>query len=109
MLEEIKTWLSVVALLISSGTFFYAWLTSRAKNNSSEISGIKKAAKEHDRRIQTVESELLHLPTKDNVHKMNVEMAQMQGTISTISAQVASMNLGFGRLETYILNKEKDE
>ena len=109
MAEEIKAWLSLISLAVALAGILYTWITARAKNNSSEITGIKDAQKHHDRRIQAIESELLHLPAKDDVHKMNIEIAQMQGAIATISAQVASMNLGMGRLEQFLLQKEKDK
>lgn len=109
MAEEIRAWLSLVSLVLAVGGIIYTWITARAKNNSSEILAIKEAQKHHDRRIQNIESELKHLPGKDEVHKLNIAVTEMRGTISTIGNQISTANLSMARIENYILQKEKDK
>lgn len=106
-MEEVKDWLGLAAVTISVGGCIYAWLTARSKGNSEHLKKVDESLKAHDRRIQTVESEIQHLPSKDNHHKLEVAIAEMNGDIKTMTANLERITRTTGRMEDFLMRGDK--
>jgi len=102
-MDEMKEWLGAAALVISIGVTIYAWMTARSKVNAEHLKAVDGGMKEHDRRIQNLESEIQHMPSKDSQHKLELSIAQMSGEMKTMSANMDSMTRTTRRMEEYLL------
>mgnify|MGYP001247775414 FL=1 len=115
MLEPVKEWLGVFALVISVGATLYAWLTSSSRVNAEHLKGMGErleACKETiaalERRTQTVEQELRHLPAKDDVNELKLSLAKLEGTIGRLDESLSGVNRSVRRVEDYLSSsKEK--
>ncbi|MCR5855980.1 DUF2730 domain-containing protein [Mesorhizobium sp. J428] len=118
MLQEIKDWLGVAALLISVGGFLYAWLSSGAKKAMTDLEVFKSAEAErwekidavfieHERRVQSIENELKHLPSQKSVHELQLTLKDMQVEMAKIGASADQSARTAARVETYLLEHGK--
>ena len=94
MIDTLKDWAGFIALVISIAGSIYAFMTSGSKTNSGKISGMERKLIEHDRRIQTVEDEIKHLPDIDTAHELQLGMTRLAGQLD---AQYGKLS---GRLDT---------
>lgn len=112
MIAGVKDWLGLIAVFIALGTTFYAWLTRRSKENaksiqkmgediSNRLSVIEKKLISDDRRIQRLEDDFKHLPTREQISEIKVALAQ-------ISATVDNTNDGIKRIDADFRNLKKD-
>lgn len=104
MPDGFKEWLGAAALVISLLTSVYAWLTSKAKANSEHLISVDKKLTDHDRRIQFVESEIHHLPSKDDVNELKLAIADVRGEMGQLGADVRSISNTIGRIDRYLEN-----
>ncbi|WP_421579108.1 DUF2730 family protein [Shinella sp. M31] len=77
--------LSVIAL----GTQIKSILSSGEKKLEERVTKLETKLVEHDRRIQTLESDLKHLPDRDTTHRIEITMAQIMGRLDAQDATLA--------------------
>lgn len=104
---ELKDWLGAVAVVISLLTSVYAWLTSKAKANSEHLKTVDAKMTDLDRRTQALEAEQKHMPSKDDVNDLKLEIAEMNGTMKALGGEVAGVSRTVRRVEGFLL-KESD-
>ncbi|MHC2481325.1 DUF2730 family protein [Rhizobium leguminosarum] len=83
---------SVVALLLSSVNLFAAVKTMMSAGEKKLDERVTKAESklvEHDRRIQTLENEVKHLPDRDTTHRIEMTMTQIMGRLDAQDAALA--------------------
>jgi septal ring factor EnvC (AmiA/AmiB activator) len=99
----LKNWLGAVALIVSLSGVVYAWLTSRSKDNTSRLNSVETDLVDHGTRIQSIENELKHMPSKDDVNELKLQMSEMDGSIGRMSENLRSVNKTVNRVEEYLL------
>lgn len=98
-LKDIAVGLSVfLAAALSIWNFFQ----SPSKKNADAISTINTKLIDHDRRIQTVEGELRHLPDKEVVHELKVAIVELQGTVKALDVQLGAVGRTVANIDSYM-------
>lgn len=119
-LGVIKDWLGLIAVMISVGVFVHSWLTSGSKTNATALAEQKKqtgAALEahgkkltdHDRRIQSVEAEMKHLPDKDTVLELKLAIAELKTTVAVMGESMGSIGRTVHRIDDYLRKRDNVE
>jgi chromosome segregation ATPase len=97
--EPIKEWSGVIATLITIATGIYVFLTAGAKKtatdldnykkaNSEEIAKLVKALADQDRRLQSLESDMRHLPDREQAHRMEMAIQKLTGATEKLEEQL---------------------
>lgn len=111
--DIIKEWGGAMAVFLSTGGIIYAWLTRRSKENtetiarmgaelSSRLKVIEKKLVADDRRIQRLEDDSKHLPTREQISELKVALAQVSTTVDNTNKLIT-------RLENDIRAIQKDK
>lgn len=105
-LATAQQWLSLVALLIGIANALWLWISRPARDTNKRIDDtnetveeLEKALqdrvdrhredlKEHDRRIQRLEDQLAHLPTKEDLHKVANQLTAVKTELDGIASAV---------------------
>ncbi len=115
---------SLLSMLIAIGSVIYAHLTRRATSNAEDIKALSQsildlktevtealgAAREktrddlkgHDRRIQSLESEVRHLPTKDQVHGLELAIKDIGISVASLSERVNAIGGTVALIDEYL-------
>lgn len=104
----LKEWLGLIALAISFLGTVYAWLTTRSKENSEHLSKLSGTVDNHKERIQKIESELAHLPSKDDVTALRLAISDMGGTIGRLDEGMKGIKNTIGRVENFLMKADKE-
>lgn len=113
---DLKDWLSVFSTALAIGAIVYTWLTRSGKEASEKVSRLEvkleAAIAERDRkidlvedRIARVEGELKGVPDRESVHKMQLEMERMRGTIEVLNERLVPLAAISGRLQEFLLEQ----
>lgn len=97
-LSPFVPWLSFAALLISVGTSITAFLTSGAKRNATTLA-------DHEHRIAKVENDIKHLPKKESVHQLQIDLTEMKGQIGIMAKSSETTERTTRRVEEFLLSK----
>lgn len=77
-----------IAFAISLFTFLgliKGALSSGEKKLEERMAKAEKTLVDHDRRIQTVEGEIKHLPTREAQHQIEIGLERINGRLETLS------------------------
>jgi hypothetical protein len=118
MPETAIQWLAAINGLISVGTFLFVWLTRSGKEANEKVAALdarlSAAIKDRDGkidavedRIARVEGELSGVPDRESVHKMQLELERMRGTIDVLNERLVPLAAISGRLQEFLLEQAK--
>ncbi|MEP0406304.1 DUF2730 family protein [Roseibium sp.] len=101
-MQEVKEWLGVVGSVLALGGIIYTWMTTRSRMNGEAIAAHERKLGEHDRRIQQVENEVGHLPTKDDFNELSLKLERSNGMLAKIEAEYKGVHQAVQRIERYL-------
>ena len=96
--SPLKDWLGLISLIISVGTPLVFYFKSDAKKAVETLVL-------HASRIQKLEDELQHLPTKDAVHELQLALMKMEGQIATMVKSSEATERATRRVEDFLMSK----
>ena len=102
MIEEVRTWSGPIGSLLAIGSLIYTWFTARSKVNAELLSGHERKLTEHDRRVQKLENEYAHLPSKDDVHELREDVSEVKGSIGRMEERWAATDRTARRIEEFL-------
>lgn len=99
------SFLSFVAVLVSIANMLWSWHT---KSQSAAADRVKKLEDRidlvEDRQI-ALEGEFKHLPTKDDIHVLRVQLADLLGKINRQESEISSVARTVNRIDDYLREK----
>ncbi|WP_339745613.1 DUF2730 family protein [uncultured Maricaulis sp.] len=104
-MDEVKGWAGVVATLLSIGSIVYTWLSATGQANKAKIRVHGEALIDHDRRIQAIEGELKHLPSKEDVAEVKLALSELGGRLGRIEESGQGTSRAVRRIEEYLLKE----
>lgn len=96
--SPLKDWLGLIALLISVGSSVVLFLKSDAKKAAETLSA-------HGSRIQRLEDQVQHLPDKDTVHKLQIDLTEMKGQMASMVKSSEATERATRRVEDFLMSK----
>lgn len=98
-LDDLSKWMGILALLISIGNGLYVWISRPARDLGNRVDEIDdridrgheralEELKKHDRRIQRVEDEMRHMPTKDDLQKVQQQNTAIKTELDIVARVV---------------------
>ena len=63
-------------------------LAEEQKKLSDTIARHESKLTDHDRRIQSIEGDMKHLPNRDTAHQLALAMAEISGRLNSMEAQI---------------------
>lgn len=103
---DLVPWFTLIALVLSLGNSFWVLMTRGFRHTADTVKEHDHKLAEHDRRIQSVESEMQHLPSKDEVHQLGVALTEIRGKLETVDNEMSSMSRTVNRIDEYLrMNK----
>ncbi|WP_186390375.1 DUF2730 family protein [Stappia sp. TSB10P1A] len=105
MIDDIRNWSGPIASLLAIASLIYTWITARSKINEQRLGGHERKLTEHDRRVQKLESEVSHLPRKDDVHELRVALAEVKGSVGRVEESIAGTDRTVRRIEQFLLRE----
>lgn len=118
MLSEIKDWAGFAAIVISLGTVLWGWLSSGEKKVAADLATHKEKQSRRDEevddtivglaaRVQSLESEMKHLPDKDSVVELKLAMAELKGTVGRLDESLGSVQRTVLRIDDWLRQDRK--
>lgn len=105
-LSIVMPWVGAALSIIALLTQIKSVLSAGEKKLDERLGRAEKTLIDHDRRIQSVETEIRHLPDKESVHKLQVDLTEMKGQIATMVKSTESTERATHRLEQFLLSRK---
>lgn len=109
--------LKIVSLAVSVGAGLYAWVMSQGKAAEHDIKTLREWADKEvaslrsevagaTGRVSKIEGEMVHLPDKDMVHRIELGMKDMQSRIEAQAEVVKAVERTMQRVESFLLEAQ---
>lgn len=95
--------LTAISLLLGIANTIGVWMTKGSAALAARLKVLADNQDNHGVRIQAIEGELQHLPSKDDVNALKVTVAEINGSIATLDAEVMSVGRTARRIEDHLL------
>ncbi|WP_026784223.1 DUF2730 family protein [Pleomorphomonas koreensis] len=109
---EISQYAALALAFIALAGHLKNWLSSGEKDLEKTVASLavdteatEKKVIEHDRRIQTLEGEVKHLPNKDAVHNLQLDLTELKGHVATMAKSAEATERTTRRVEEFLLNR----
>nr|WP_319388179.1 DUF2730 family protein [uncultured Cohaesibacter sp.] len=103
--EEIKVWIAIITgglgLLVSA----VGYLRQPSKDNSDKISKLTSGVDDLDRRVQSIEDEIKHLPDKEQSHRLEMGIERLSGRLDTLDEKLKPIGGIANRLQEFLLEQ----
>lgn len=80
-------------------------LAADIAKSETEIAGAVEKLVEHDRRIQSIESDLKHLPDRDMAHRLEIGMEKVSGRLDTLDERLKPIDNLSRRLQEFLIEQ----
>jgi peptidoglycan hydrolase CwlO-like protein len=107
---EISQYAALALALIALAGHLKTWLSSGEKDLEKTVKSLavdaeatEKKVIEHDRRIQGLEAEMKHLPSKDAVHQLQLDLTELKGYVATLAESAKATQQTTRRVEEFLL------
>lgn len=104
MIEDFNKWLGAIGAVLGISSMIYTWITARSRANGETIANHERKLIEHDRRIQKVENEVDHLPTKDDFNELALKLEKSNGLLGKIEVEYKGLHEAVRRIEKFLLS-----
>ncbi|SDR07866.1 DUF2730 family protein [Pseudovibrio sp. Tun.PSC04-5.I4] len=104
--EELKTWVAIVLGVISLGGTTWSIISHRSRDNSSKIEEMQGQISEAKAGVKALEREMQHLPSKEQVHQLELNMSDMGGSVKAINESIRSLRHVTEGIDDYLRQKK---
>lgn len=104
--SALKDWLGLIALMISIGTSVVLFVGSGSKKNAEDIGKLDAKVDDHADRLSSIETNMQHMPSKETVTKLQVDMAAMKGQIDSIAKTSEATERATRRVEDFLMKQK---
>lgn len=99
------TFPAIVAMLVSIANIVWTWHMRSQSAAADRVKQVEIRLDLVEDRQLTVEGELRHLPTKEDVHGLKVQLADVLGVIGRQGSEITAMARAVNRIDDYLLRE----
>lgn len=98
-MDDFFKYLGALALIVAIANTVWVWLTKSGQDLQDKLEKLEDDLDETCSRVQSIEGELKHLPSKDSVNALLVQLERVNGTLSTQKSELDSVGRTVRRIE----------
>lgn len=98
--------IAFLSLLFSFSVGWFSWRNARRSNVDSQLKEVSDRVFAQESRLNSVEQTINILPTKDDLHKIDLGLAEVNGTMARVEAVMGGNQMIMRRLENIVSRHE---
>lgn len=104
-LSVVMPWVIAAMTIINFGGLIQNMISKGEKENSEKLKKAETKLVEYDRRIQALEGDFKHLPSKDDIHGLMLSVEVIRGELGKMSETHDGVKRAVSRIEGYLLDE----
>jgi hypothetical protein len=100
------TFPAIVAMLVSIVNIVWTWHMRSQSAAADRVARVEQRLDHVEDRQISVEEQMKHLPTKDDLHAVKVQLADVLGLIGRQGSEIASVSRVVNRIDDYLLREK---
>lgn len=78
-----------------------------AAHTAQALAATATSLADHDKRLDRIEHDLQHLPSKAEMHDLQIVIVRLEGTVATLTEKVTGIGHTVGNLDSYMRSEAK--
>lgn len=106
MLGMLPILIGLISMVVSVANIIWTWVS---KGQTATSDRVKKVEEDSDRlelRVLKLESDYQHLPTKDDISGLKVQLENVLGKIGRTETELVAVNRVVGRIDNFLREKQ---
>ncbi|TMV09836.1 DUF2730 family protein [Ruegeria sediminis] len=95
-----------IPVVVSIATVIYTWFATRRSNVDERFKAGADRMDRHELRLNSLEQSVKAMPTREDVHKIELAMERMNGTMGRMEAVMEGSQMIMSRLESIVSRHE---
>lgn len=95
-----------IALLIGIANLFWSWHTRSQSASEARVKRLEERLDLVEDKQITVEEQMKHLPTKEDIAGLRIQLADTLGLIGRQGAEITSMSHAVNRIDNYLMREK---
>lgn len=104
-LSVVMPWIIAAMTIINFGGLIQNMISKGEKENTDKLKKAEAKLVEYDRRIQALEGDFKHLPSKDDIHGLMLAVEIIKGELGKMGATYDGVNRTVRRIEDFLLEE----
>jgi chromosome segregation ATPase len=104
---DLDTGLKLANFAFALAAIIFTWFATRRKDLDKRLYDGSKRMDAHDLKIQKLEQQIDDMPTKGEIHDLNIGIERMNGNVKAILAQMEGLAASQIRMERTLGGHEK--
>lgn len=111
---EVALYVSLALGIIAIFGHVKVWMNSGEKELTKDVTAIKAENEarerkliEHDRRIQSIESDMKHLPDRESQHRLELALEKVNGRLDTLNETLKPIKANGEAMNELLLERAK--
>lgn len=100
--EAINRWLSIAALALSCVNMIWVMVSRSGHKAEAKLDGHEKKLTDHDRRVQALEGEMRHVPTKEDLSRVQLALTALEGRVAHVDHAVGAVSHTVRRIDDFL-------
>jgi hypothetical protein len=105
MLSDLVPVVSALALFLSFGTAIWTIFSGPSRKNSTRLDDHTGRMDRHEARLQSLEQEVRSMPSKDDMHKVQLSLRDMAGQLALLNERLAPVKAISERMQELMLDQ----
>ncbi|MES2987664.1 MAG: DUF2730 family protein [Pseudomonadota bacterium] len=98
--------LTAISLLMNIANMIWVWRSSGGAALDKRLGAIEAKLITHDRRVQTIEGELKHLPTREDLHKLDRSLTELTTELKGHGRDLGQVERAVDRIERHLMGEK---
>ncbi len=111
---EIITYVSLALGVIALLGHLKGWMNSGEKELTKDVAALKRETEAHetkliglDRRVQSIESDMKHLPDRESQHRLELALEKVNGRLDTLNETLKPIKANGEAMNELLLERAK--
>lgn len=101
-ISPLVVWVIALTQLLTFGLAVWNLMSTGGRANALKLEKLAVQINVHDQRLSAIDLVLRAMPTKDNMHDLEIKMERLNGELSTMSTAMRGNTAIMERLETIV-------
>jgi Protein of unknown function (DUF2730) len=104
--EQMLKWAGLISLVLTIVNMAWILVNRGTDEFSKKQQRHEDKLIDHDRRVQAIEGELKHVPSKDQFQTMQLVVAKLEGHMGKVESEVSTINHTVRRIDDYLRDEK---
>jgi Protein of unknown function (DUF2730) len=105
---DVVLWIVALSTIFSFGSLIWTMFSGPSRRNATRLDEMNGRLDRHDHRLQSLEQEMRAMPSKDDMHKVQLSLGRLEGQFAVLNERLAPVKAISERMQELMMEQGRD-